>query len=90
MNTHILLATALAGYLYVVSPGPAFLALFTLAAAKGRGAGAWFIGGHLVGDVVWGALAVAAIVGANRLGPMLFAVLGRAIAFQNMAIRRVR
>jgi len=76
MNTHILLATALAGYLYVVSPGPAFLALFTLAAAKGRGAGARFICGHLVGDVAWGALAVAAIVGANRLGPTLFGALG--------------
>jgi threonine/homoserine/homoserine lactone efflux protein len=29
-----------------------------------------------VGDVVWGALAVAAIVGANRLGPALFEMLG--------------
>ncbi len=76
MDPHILLATALAGYLYVVSPGPAFLALFTLTAAKGRNTGARFLGGHLVGDAVWGALAVAAIVGANRLGPTLFAVLG--------------
>ena len=50
----ILLATALAAYLYVVAPGPAFLALFSLAAAKGRRSGAWFICGHLVGDVTWG------------------------------------
>ena len=57
----ILLATALAAYLYVVAPGPAFLALFSLAAAKGRRSGAWFICGHLVGDVTWGGLAVAAI-----------------------------
>ena len=76
MDAKILLASALAAYLYVISPGPAFLALFSLAAAKGRGQGAKFICGHLVGDVTWGALAVAAIVGANRLGAALFEALG--------------
>jgi threonine/homoserine/homoserine lactone efflux protein len=76
MDAHILLASGLAAFLYVISPGPAFLALFTLAAAKGRGPGAKFIAGHLVGDVTWGALAVAAIVGANQLGATLFQVLG--------------
>ncbi len=75
-DPRILAATLLAAYLYVVTPGPAFLALFTLSASRGRVAGAWFICGHLVGDVVWGALAVAAIVGANRLGPTLFEALG--------------
>ena len=74
MNAY--LATAIAAYLYVVAPGPAFLALFTLAAAKGRAAGAWFICGHLVGDVTWGALAFAAIIGASRIGPTLFEILG--------------
>ena len=72
----ILLASLAAAYLYVVTPGPAFLALFTLAASRGRASGAWFICGHLVGDVTWGALAVAAIVGANRIGPALFELLG--------------
>jgi threonine/homoserine/homoserine lactone efflux protein len=72
----VYLATAAAAFLYVASPGPAFLALFTLAAAKGRKAGAWFISGHLVGDVSWGALAFAAIIGANRLGSTLFELLG--------------
>ena len=76
MDTKILLASGLAAYLYVIAPGPAFLALFTLSATKGRARGAKFICGHLVGDVTWGALAVAAIVGANRLGPTLFDVLG--------------
>ncbi|HLJ70199.1 MAG TPA: LysE family transporter [Roseiarcus sp.] len=73
---NVYLATAIAAYLYVVAPGPAFLALFTLAASKGRAAGAWFICGHLVGDVTWGALAFAAIIGANRIGPTLFEILG--------------
>ena len=72
----ILIAAASAAYLYVVSPGPAFLALFILAALKGRVSGAYFICGHLVGDVTWGALAVAAIIGANQLGATLFEALG--------------
>ena len=72
----ILVACAGAAYLYVISPGPAFLALFTLAASRGRRAGAWFIGGHLVGDITWGALAVAAIIGADQLGATLFEALG--------------
>ena len=75
-DSRILAASLVAAYLYVVSPGPAFLALFTLAASRGRAAGAWFICGHLAGDVTWGALAVAAIVGANRIGPTLFELLG--------------
>jgi threonine/homoserine/homoserine lactone efflux protein len=76
IDPKILVASSAAAYLYVVSPGPAFLALFTLAASKGRASGAWFICGHLVGDVTWGALAVAAIIGANQLGATLFQALG--------------
>ena len=69
------LATAAAAFLYSISPGPAFLALFTLAASRGRAEGAWFLGGHLVGDVSWSALAFAAIVGVSRIGPALFELL---------------
>ncbi len=72
----ILIATTTAAFLYVVSPGPAFLAMFSLSAARGRSSGAWFVCGHLVGDVTWGALAVAAIIGANQLGATLFQALG--------------
>lgn len=68
--------TALAGALYVLAPGPAFLALFSLAATHGRPAGARFVTGHLLGDVVWGTLAFAAIIGVSQLGPTLFDVLG--------------
>ena len=75
-DPQILIATLFAAFLYVVLPGPAFLALFTLTATRGRRPGAMFISGHLVGDVTWGALAVAAIVGANKLGPALFQLLG--------------
>ena len=68
--------TALAGALYVLLPGPAFLALFSLAATQGRGAGARFVSGHLIGDLFWGTLAFAAIIGVNQLGPTLFDLLG--------------
>lgn len=76
MSLTLLAATAAAGFLYVVSPGPAFLALFSLAAQEGRGAGARFVAGHLVGDVVWGALALAAIVGVSQIGATVFDALG--------------
>lgn len=76
MSHGLYLMTALAGALYVLSPGPAFLALFSLAAAHGRPAGVRFVSGHLVGDLFWSALAFAAIIGVNQLGPLLFDVLG--------------
>ena len=69
-------ATVLAGFIYAVTPGPAFLAVFALAAQHGREAGARFLFGHLAGDLVWGGLALAAIVGVNQLGPALFDALG--------------
>jgi threonine/homoserine/homoserine lactone efflux protein len=76
MPVELLLASALAGFIYIVTPGPAFLALFALVAAEGRGAGIRFVGGHLVGDVLWGTLALAAIIGVSQLGPAIFEILG--------------
>lgn len=76
MTFALFVATALAGFAYVISPGPAFLAVFALAASDGRTAALRFLLGHLVGDLVWSALAIAALVGANRLGPTLFDLLG--------------
>lgn len=78
MSPHLFLATALAGFLYVITPGPAFLAVFTLAAHRGRAMGARFLIGHLAGDLLWGSLAVAAIVGVSAVGPLLFQLLGAA------------
>lgn len=76
MSPALFFAAMAAGFAYVISPGPAFLAVLSLAAAQGRQAAAWFVIGHLVGDLLWGALALAAIVGVNRIGPMLFDALG--------------
>ncbi|MBS7545148.1 LysE family translocator [Ancylobacter oerskovii] len=76
MSYGLFTMTALAGALYVLMPGPAFLALFSLSAAQGRAAGVRFVSGHLVGDLFWGTLAFAAIIGVNQLGPTLFDLLG--------------
>jgi threonine efflux protein len=76
MSLTLIAATAAAGFLYIVSPGPAVLALFSLAAAEGRGAGARFVTGHLVGDVLWASLALAAIIGVSEVGSAVFHGLG--------------
>lgn len=78
MSFALLASTFFAGFLYVVMPGPAFLALFALAASQGRPAAARFVTGHLVGDVVWGTLALAAIIGVAHVGATIFQGLGLA------------
>ncbi len=76
MTFGLLLAAALAGGAYTIAPGPAFLALLGIGAGGGRRAGAWFLAGHFVGDVLWAGLSLVAIVGARRLGSALFDALG--------------
>ena len=76
MSSQALAASFAAGFIYGISPGPAVLALFTLTAISGRGHGARFIGAHLLGDTIWCALAILAIVGVSQLGPTLFDILG--------------
>lgn len=62
----------MAGALYVLSPGPAVLALVGIGAARGRAPAAWFVTGHLAGDLLWCGLSVVAIVGAQVLSPVVF------------------
>ncbi len=76
MSPEIILTTFVAGMLYVLIPGPATLAALSLSATDGRGACARFLGCHLVGDLLWSAGAILAIVGVSRLGPALFDTLG--------------
>ncbi|WP_296571352.1 LysE family translocator [Phreatobacter sp.] len=78
MTFGLFFATLAAAMIYVLTPGPAFLAIFALAAREGRMSGTWFVTGHLVGDLLWGTLALAAIVGVNQMGPLLFEILGLA------------
>lgn len=78
MNPVDLLPAVAAGVVYVVTPGPATLAVLSITAAHGRGRGLAFFLGHGVGDATWSALALAALMGASRLGPDLFRLLGLA------------
>jgi threonine/homoserine/homoserine lactone efflux protein len=72
----LLLASALSGAAYTLAPGPAFLALLGIGASRGRRAGALFLCGHFVGDVLWAALSLTAIIGARSIGSLFFDVLG--------------
>ena len=76
VNGTLLLASGFAGFVYGISPGPAVLALFGISAGQGRRAGATFLCGHLVGDALWSALALTAIIGAQAIGPVVFDTLG--------------
>ncbi len=78
MTLTLLLGAFAAAMAYVLTPGPAFLALLGIGAGQGRRAGAMFVGGHLAGDVVWTTLALTAIVGARTIGSTVFDVLGLA------------
>ncbi|EWY41060.1 lysine transporter LysE [Skermanella stibiiresistens SB22] len=75
MEASILLAAAMAGAIVVLTPGPAVLALLGIGAAQGRRAGAGFLFGHLVGDTLWAALALTAMIGAKVIAPVVFQVL---------------
>lgn len=72
MQIATLLASATAGCLYVVSPGPAVLALVGIGAARGRRPALFFLFGHLFGDLMWCSLAILALVGAHVFDPLLF------------------
>jgi threonine/homoserine/homoserine lactone efflux protein len=76
MPFSLLASVFVAAFLYVVIPGPAFLALLGIGAGQGRVAGAKFIGGHLAGDVLWMSLALVALVGARVIGETFFDCLG--------------
>ncbi len=81
MTQTLLFGAFMAALLYVLIPGPAFLALLGIGAGQGRKAGAMFMGGHLAGDLLWSALALVAIVGAKTIGSTVFDVLGLLCGF---------
>ena len=76
MTPSLLLAVLASGFIYGITPGPGVLAVFGIGAARGRRAGAGFLCGHLLGDVIWCSTALIAIVGAREFGSTAFNVLG--------------
>ena len=78
MSAGLPVLAATAGALYIVTPGPAFVALLGLCAARGRRAGFGFVLGHMAGDLLWTSLALMALVGARTIHPLFFDLLGLA------------
>lgn len=76
MTPSLLMAVLASGFIYGITPGPGVLAVFGIGAAHGRRAGAGFLCGHLLGDVLWCSTALIAIVGAREIGSTAFDVLG--------------
>ncbi|AMB85857.1 lysine transporter LysE [Pseudomonas agarici] len=76
MTPSLLMAVLASGFIYGITPGPGVLAVFGIGAAHGRRAGAGFLCGHLLGDVVWCSTALIAIVGAREIGSTTFDALG--------------
>ncbi|GES53275.1 threonine/homoserine/homoserine lactone efflux protein [Rhizobium sp. ERR 922] len=81
MTQSLVVGAFLAALFYVLIPGPAFLALLGIGAGQGRKAGAFFVSGHLLGDLVWSTLALVAIVGAKTIGTFVFDLLGLLCGF---------
>lgn len=76
MTPSLLMAVLASGFIYGITPGPGVLAVFGIGAARGLRAGAGFLCGHLLGDVIWCSTALIAIVGAREIGSTAFDVLG--------------
>lgn len=71
-----LVSAAAAGFAYGITPGPGVLAVFGIGAARGRRAGAVFLGGHFAGDLLWYTLALTSIIGATSIDQLVFRALG--------------
>lgn len=70
-----LAASLVAAMLYVLSPGPAVLALIGLGASRGRQPAIHFVTGHLAGDFLWCGLAIFALVSAETIDPRVFGLI---------------
>jgi threonine efflux protein len=77
MDVHAL-PVILAGFLYIATPGPVFLAIMTLVAERGRTAVLRFLAGSLIGTSFWLVFTTASIIEAHRLPPALLDVLALA------------
>lgn len=76
MALDVTTASFAAGLAYAVTPGPGVLALLGIGARQGQLAGARFLAGHMVGDVLWIGLALLALLGVNTIGTLVFDILG--------------
>jgi threonine/homoserine/homoserine lactone efflux protein len=75
MTPLVFASAALAGVVYVLTPGPAVLAVLGIGAAQGRRAALAFVLGHGAGDVLWACLAILSLVGTGIVAPAAFTAL---------------
>jgi threonine/homoserine/homoserine lactone efflux protein len=69
MTPLVFASAMLAGVVYVLTPGPAVLAVLGIGAAQGRRAAFAFVIGHGAGDVLWAVLAILSLVGTGIVAP---------------------
>ncbi len=71
----------IAGFVYIVSPGPVFLAILSIVSEKGRRSGVSFAAGAFFGDIVWLLLTFLFLIGASRVPELVLMILSGACAF---------
>ena len=74
------LALLFAGFVYIVTPGPVFLAIISLVSDKGKTTGFKFVTGAIFGCMVWLAFTCASLIEADKLPDELFILLALACA----------
>jgi len=66
------IALVLAGVLYIITPGPVFLAIISLVSEQNRKAGLKFIFGAIFGCAIWITITITTIIEAENLPKELF------------------
>ncbi len=69
------IASLLAGFFYIFSPGPVFVSILSLVCDEGRRAGVRFAMGAFIGDALWIALTYLFLIGASSVSPMLLVLI---------------
>lgn len=71
----------LAGFIYVITPGPGFAAILCLVPEQGRKAGFQFVSGMMAGSMAWLCFTCFSLINADKLPDFIFIALALACAF---------
>lgn len=69
------LKIVLAGFVYIVTPGPVFLSIISLVSEQGRIQGLKLISGAIIGCMIWLSFTVASMIESDRLPEVLFSII---------------
>lgn len=72
---HFFYSIVFAGFIYVVTPGPVFLAIITIVSEQNRFAAAKLVSGSIFGCFVWLAFTSLSFIEADKLPSLIFFVL---------------